>query len=100
MIEANGTISAFAKPEKRTPYTSEMNITPECEGLPMILVMDGRVQSHNLAQTGKSEKWLRRQLNVEKTYLASLDVCGQMLIQTKDGHVETVQTMPPEEVIW
>ena len=100
VIEANGTMSAFAKPEKRTPYTSEMNITPECEGLPMILVMDGRVQPHNLAQTGKSEKWLRGQLDVERTYLASLDVCGQMLIQTKDGRVETIQAMQPEEVIW
>jgi len=100
IIEANGTISAFPKPEKRPPTAGEMNLQPEKSGLPMILVMDGRIQPHNLAQTGKNEKWLHRQVNVENTYLASLDVCGRLLVQMKDGRVETRQAMQPEEVIW
>ena len=43
VIEANGTVSAFARSDQRPPKTSEMNIDPGYEGLPMILIMDGRV---------------------------------------------------------
>ena len=100
VIEANGTISAFAKPEKRPPTTEEMNVQTQNEGLPMILVMDGRVQPHNLAQTGRDERWLRRIVNVEDAYLASLDARGQMMIQTKRGEVKTLQAMKSGEVIW
>ncbi len=100
VIEANGTISAFAKPEKRPPNTAEMNIATGNEGMPMILVMDGRVQPHNLAQTGRDEAWLKGMVNVEQTYLASLDTRGQMLVQNKDGKVQSLQAMQPEEVKW
>lgn len=105
VIEANGTISAFAKPDKRPPNAGEMNISPGYEGLPMILVMDGRIQPHNLAQTGKNEKWLRntlqsRNIAVDNAYLASLDTRGWMLVQTKGGEIKTFQTMQPGEVKW
>lgn len=100
VIEANGNISAFAKPDKRPAYTGEMNISPGYEGLPMILVMDGRIQPHNLAQTGKSEAWLRKLLNVEDSYLASLDTRGWMLVQSRSGEVQTFEAMKPGEVTW
>lgn len=100
IIEANGTISAFPKPEKRPIATGEMNIPTSNEGLPMILVMDGRVQPHNLSQTGRDERWLRRIVNVEDAYLASLNTRGQMMIQTRSGEVKTFQAMKPGEVIW
>ena len=100
VIEANGAISAFPKPEKRQPTTQEMNVQTQNEGLPMILVMDGRVQPHNLSRTGKDEAWLREWVNVEDTYLASLDTVGKMLIQTRGGEVKTLQAMKPGEVSW
>lgn len=100
VIEANGTISAFAKPDKRPPNAGEMNVQPGYEGLPMILVMDGRVQPHNLTQTGRDEKWLRGLLSVEDTYLASLDTQGRMLVQDRQGGVQTFEAMKPGEVTW
>ena len=100
IIEANGAISAFATPDKRPPTAGEMNVQTQYEGLPMILVMDGRVQPHNLSQTGKDEAWLRGLTDVEDTYLASLSTQGQLLIQTRGGQVSTVQAMQPGEVIW
>jgi uncharacterized membrane protein YcaP (DUF421 family) len=100
VIEANGAVSAFARADQRAPKTSEMNIDPGYEGLPMILVMDGRIQKHNLARTGKDEKWLTDRLNVQETYLASLDTQGRMLIQDKTGSVRSIEAMKPQEVIW
>jgi len=105
VIEANGTVSAFAKPDQRPPKTSEMNIAPGYEGLPMILVMDGRVQPHNLKQAGEDERWLREKLeaqglSVPETYLASLDTQGRMTVQRRNGGVKRFQAVDPGKVAW
>jgi len=100
IVETNGKISAFANPEKRPPAARELGVRTVYEGLPMILVMDGRVQSHNLQQTGRDEKWLEDLLDIGDAYLASLDTQGRMLVQTKGGEIRTFGAMKPEEVIW
>ena len=105
VIEANGVISAFPKSNCRGPKTSEMNIDPGYEGLPMILIMDGRVQTHNLQQSGFDETWLNAQLkgrglSAEEVYLASLDTQGQMLVQQRNGGVETFPAVDPKKVVW
>lgn len=105
VIEANGKISAFPRSDCRPVETGEMGIDPGYEGLPMILVMDGRVQPHNLAQAGKGEAWLRsvleqRQLTPEAVYLASLDTKGQMLLQLRGGGIQTFQAIDPAKVVW
>ena len=105
VIEANGAISAFADSAYRPPVASEMNVDPGYEGLPMILIMDGRLQTHNLSQTGKDEKWLRNLLSQqgakpENVYLASLDTQGRMLMQKRDGGAEQFQALDPEKVVW
>lgn len=105
VIEANGAVSAFARSDSRPPKTSEMNIDPGYEGLPMILVMDGRVQVHNLKQSGQDETWLKnalsgRGLSVQETYLASLYTQGRMTVQRKNGGVEQFQAVDPGKVAW
>ena len=100
VVEANGKISAFAKSEKRPPTAEESGVRTDYEGLPMILVMDSRIQTHNLAQTGRDEGWLRNVVNVENTYLASLSTQGKMLVQDRGGRVSAFEAMKPEEVVW
>ena len=105
VIEANGAISAFARSDLRPPNAGELNIDPGYEGLPMILIMDGRVQPHNLQQSGHDGAWLngllrRRGLDVSDVYLASLDTQGQMLLQRKNGGVETFAALDPAKVVW
>lgn len=105
VVETNGTISAFPRSDLRPVQTGEMNLDPGYEGLPMILLMDGRVQPHNLTQSGHDEDWLRdilgqRGLNEEGVYLASLDTQGRMLLQLRDGGVQTFQAVDPAKVVW
>jgi uncharacterized membrane protein YcaP (DUF421 family) len=71
----------------------------------MILIMDGRLQSHNLRQTGKNEAWLSGLLNAcgvsaKAVYLASLDTRGSLLLQLMDGQVMRLQALQESEVIW
>lgn len=105
VVEANGTISAFEDACNRPPRAGEMNLPTGYEGLPMILIMDGRIQAHNLRQTGKNEAWLHALLDAhglapKAVYLASLDTKGSLLLQLRDGQVLRIQALQEDEVIW
>lgn len=105
VVEANGTISAFPAAPERPPKASEMNLDPGYEGIPMILIMDGKVQRYNLSQTRRDEAWLNellgaRGLAAEAVYLASLDTQGRLRVQLMDGSLLRFQAMEPGEVCW
>ena len=105
VVEANGTISAFADAQKRPPNTAELQLNPGYEGLPMILIMDGRLQEKNLRTTGKSEAWLNgllsgRALSAQNVYLAALDTQGRLTLQMRDDTLISFQAMPQQEVTW
>ena len=105
VVEANGSISAFEGGQDRAPKVSELSIASGYEGIPMILIMDGRIQYHNLHQTGRDENWLRallggRGVAPEAVYLASLDTQGRMMLQLTDETVMRFAAMTPQEVIW
>lgn len=105
IVEANGRISAFPRSSKRPPTTSEMGIDAGYEGLPIILVMDSRVQKNNLRQCGKDQKWLTEQLarvglEIEDTYFAFVDTKGMLTAQRKGGGMEHTQVISPAEVVW
>ena len=105
IMEANGSISAFPSENSRPPTTAEMNIRPPYEGMPLLLVMDGRIQKRNLLSSGKDEAWLQSLLKKQglsegAVYLASLDTRGGLLLQLMDGSVQTIAAMQPGEVKW
>lgn len=105
VVEANGTISAFADAGSRPPTTREMQLSPGYEGLPMILIMDGRLQEKNLRTTGKDEAWLTgllsgRALSAESVYLASLDTRGFLTLQMRDDTLIRFRALSEGEVTW
>jgi uncharacterized membrane protein YcaP (DUF421 family) len=105
IVEANGRISAFPHSNKRPVTTSEMGIDAGYEGLPMILVMDGRVQKNNLNQLGMDLNWLKEQLahvglEIESTYFAFVDTKGALTAQRKGDGVEHAQVISPAKVTW
>lgn len=105
VMEANGTITAFPLAARRPPTTEEMNITPGYEGLPMVLIMDGRVQVHNLTTARLTEEWLHRTLSARRltekqVFLASLDTQGRLTIQDTGGNLTQFQAIEAGEVKW
>ena len=105
IVEANGSITAFASAGERPVKASEMNLDPGYEGMPLLLVMDGRIQKRNLQTSGRDGAWLRgvldrRGLAPEAVYLASLDTRGGLLLQLKDGSVQKFDALRPGEVSW
>ena len=105
VVEPNGVITAFPRSSRRTPTTDELGIDPGYEGLPMILVMDGKIQPHNLRQCGKDEKWLNDTLDKlgmrpEDTFLAAVNTHGILTAQKKQDGPVSMQAISPEEVMW
>lgn len=105
IMEANGTISAFPFSDKRPPQAGEVGVSPGYEGLPMILIMDGRVQENNLASAQLDVAWLEAQLSgralaVGQVFLCALDTQGRLSIQEKNGGVCRFQAIAPSEVMW
>lgn len=90
VFESNGTISAFPNGSERPPTAQEMGVATKPDHLPIVLVMDGRVQDCNLREHQLNLPWLNRQLQrvsltPKQLYLATLDDDGLMRIQTIDG---------------
>ena len=79
ILETSGEISVIQKPEKRNTIPEDFNITPEYEGIPYDLIIDGRIMYDNLKKIGKDEIWLKKQ--VDKFKIKSENA----LIVTFDG---------------
>ena len=105
IVEANGTISAFPDSRHRAPGTQELGVEVGYEGLPLMLILDGRVQSANLERSGRDAAWLQRLLSdrglsPEKVYLAALDTAGNLTLQLKRGGVLRFRAMEAGSVKW
>lgn len=89
VLENNGNLSVFPKVQKRPTIPADFQITPPYEGLPLPLIMDGKLNIKNLLESGKDLKWLIRELKkqtidkVEDVLIASLDSSGTLFTQAK-----------------
>ena len=105
VVEANGSISAFADSRFRAPSTAELGVDTVYEGMPLMLIMDGRVQPGSVARAGQTEEWLTsllaaRGLRSSQVYLAALDTQGCMTLQLRRGGTLKFQAVTPGKVAW
>ena len=89
ILETNGEITVMQKPEKRNTTPADFNITPEYEGIPYDLVVDGKIMDKNLKAIGKNREWLKKQvekfkMKPEEALVITLDGKGQIFCQKKE----------------
>lgn len=90
ILETSGQLTVIQKPEKRTVIPEDLQITPEYEGLPYDLVLDGKVMSDNLKVLGKDYNWLKKQvekfkMKPEEALIVTYDGKGQIFCQKKEN---------------
>ena len=90
ILETNGEVTVIQKPEKRNLMPEDLNITPEYEGIPYDLVVDGKIMEENLKAIGKDKIWLEKQLKKfdvqpKNTLIATIDGKGDFFCQKKEG---------------
>jgi uncharacterized membrane protein YcaP (DUF421 family) len=89
ILETSGQVTVIQKPEKRNTIPEDFNITPEYEGIPYDLVVDGIIMDDNLKAIGKNREWLKKQvekfkMKPEEALIATIDGKGQFFCQKKE----------------
>ena len=89
ILETSGQVTVIQKPEKRNTIPEDFNITPEYEGIPYDLVVDGKVMNKNLRLVGKNYNWLKKQvekfgIKPEEALVVTIDGKGQIFCQEKE----------------
>ena len=107
IMETSGKISVFPKSQHRALTPADMQIETGYEGIPLTLVMDGRLQKSNLPLCSQDEVWLRMQLNrlgyksMRDVLLCYLDTDGCMTAHGYDGSPPArARVMEQNEVRW
>lgn len=108
ILETSGKVSVFPKAEHRAVTPLDLKLQTGYEGIPLTLVVDGKIEAQNLGAGGLSRAWLEKALlsfgfdKVENVLLASLDTQGMLFVQGKGKkpRLKIAQALPPENVRW
>ncbi|MGB9804175.1 DUF421 domain-containing protein [Desulfofundulus sp.] len=85
VLETSGKLSVIPKSQKRPVTPEDLGLPTGYEGLPTVLVMDGRVLRDNLRSISLDEAWLKERLaevglEPERVFLATLGTDGRLFI--------------------
>ncbi len=91
ILETSGQLSVILKSEKRPVEPQDLKISPEYEGLPITLIIDGQVIKENFKKVDLDMIWLQKELskygikNIKDVFFASLDAHKQLYYQLKSS---------------
>ena len=91
LLETNGQLSVLPVATAKPVTVEQMGIQVQETGLPVVLVSDGRLLSHNLHAAGLEEKWLQKQLQAcglsapRDAFLVLLDESRNCTVIAKAG---------------
>lgn len=94
VLETSGQLSVIPKSQRRPVCPADLGVETAYEGLPIALVVDGKLNQSNLELANLSESWLERQLadkgihDLGQVILASLNTKGELFYQVRDGNVK------------
>lgn len=108
ILETNGSLSVFPRESASPPSRQEMGVDAKYNGIPLLLILDGKLQTRSMRIANLDAGWLRRLLQGQgierdaQVLVAALDTQGQLLVQEKgeDGRLLTIDAIRPEEVRW
>ncbi len=90
ILETNGDLSVIPKPNKKNITVEDMDIQASYEGLPITLIIDGKINYSNLKKSGFNETWLFNQLktngknNIKQILLCYVDSNNKVFIYEKN----------------
>ncbi len=91
ILETSGQLSVILKSALRPVVPQDLKIMPDYEGLPVTLIIDGRIIDQNLVKANRDEGWLLRELDnlgvhtPHDVFFATLDSKGQLYYQVRDA---------------
>ncbi|HOD02173.1 MAG: hypothetical protein BWY46_00626 [Firmicutes bacterium ADurb.Bin300] len=89
ILESNGNMSFLPLSAETPPTAAAMNIIPPQVSMPVNVIINGKVISKNLADTGNDRTWLQNQLNLQnvksisEVTLATCDAENNLSVYSK-----------------
>lgn len=108
VLETNGTLSVFPSSDNTPVTRGDQKLPSVYDGIPLTLILDGKLQARPMEIGGFDTGWLMRLLKgqgidcAEDVLLAALDTQGNLLVQEKgeEGRLMTLKAIEPGEVRW
>ncbi len=91
VLETNGRLSVLPYAAEKPATAAQLGLRPEDPGLPVVLISDGRLLTHNLKGRGYEEVWLQKQLEAHglrrpgEAFLLTVDEGGNTYCVPKRG---------------
>ena len=108
VLETNGTLSVFPSSDNTPVTRGDQKIPRVYDGIPLTLILDGKVQQRPMRIGGFDTSWLMRILKAhgidraEDVLIAALDTQGKLLLQEKGerGRIMSLEVLNGSEVKW
>ena len=107
ILEPGGQVNVFPKAAVRPVSPRDMNLKVLPEGLPLPLVIDGRIQQDNLVRGHLTEAWLHKTAekagygNLSQVLFLCLNRQGEMLIQGKgQTNAALIPVLDANKAVW
>ena len=91
ILETNGQLSVLLRAEEQPATVRQLSLSAAEAGLPLVIINDGRVLTHNLRLRGLDEQWLRARLaehriaRTQDVYLLTVDEHSQVYLAAKEA---------------
>ncbi len=91
ILETDGKLNVIPYPAEQPPTASQLGVAAPDGGCPLIVISEGRVIGRNLRALGRSDAWLREELQKkghgepQDIYLMTVNQSGQQYIAGKEG---------------
>lgn len=93
VLETTGHISVLPYAKDQPVTLKDLGKSAKDPGLPLILISDGRLLSHNLKAANRTPDWVRRQLSqrgisdIHSVFLMTVDETGKIYLAPKEATV-------------
>ncbi|MCL2337383.1 MAG: DUF421 domain-containing protein [Firmicutes bacterium] len=90
ILETNGQLSVIPKSQKRPLQPADLQLDTKYEGIPLTVILDGVVETHNLRKMNLDKEWLRDEMhkfgvdNFKQVFYASISTTGELYFQIKE----------------
>ncbi|MBR5534049.1 MAG: DUF421 domain-containing protein [Ruminiclostridium sp.] len=91
VLETTGRISVIPRKEEQPPTAKDLGVSVEEDGLPVIVISDGRILTENMKVRNLSDQWLNQQLtgrkiqDLSQVFLMTVDEAGKVYLSVKEG---------------
>jgi len=99
ILETSGTLTVMPKSQKRGITPEDLDLDTDYEGIPAIVINDGKINHKNLKKLDLNEEWLMRELKkqgitrIKDVLLATLDTTGELYVTIKNAKELTKRIM-------